>query len=189
MNIKIFSICIAAAITCSCATRQTSDTVSGSTAQRLVTYSLEKFVTELVSQPELAVVTGTQTRLNVHFLKNHPLMDYTEELLKYHLVTKHNVELTDNTTSPRYEINVFFNSIGTDYDTYGLSVPTLGLAATPNSRISLLAIDMFHGVTEGYATVKNTQTNKTTKSTRLLARVRADNVATPILDFPINQLE
>ncbi|MFT6308925.1 MAG: hypothetical protein ACJA0Z_004102, partial [Halioglobus sp.] len=47
-----------------------------------------------------------------------------------------------------FEVDVFFNSVGTDSDDFGLSVPTFGLVPTSDS-INILALDMYHGITEG----------------------------------------
>lgn len=171
-----------------CATRQLNESISGSTAQRLVTYSLEKFVRDLMKQTELSSIRQKRVKLNVNFLDGHAMLDYATRLLSYELESKYQAKLTDR-QSAEYELSIFFNSIGTDYDSYGLSLPGFGLAATPDSRINILSIDMFHGVTEGYAVIKDTESGTADRTQRLLARVRADNVATPILDFPVNQLD
>lgn len=176
------------ALTMGCSTRQLSETVPGSTAQRLVTYSLEKFVRELMKQTEMQPLANKTVALTVHFLKDHELLDYATQLIRYHLDSRYQVQFASK-ESAHFEVDIFFNSIGTDHDSYGLSLPGFGLAATPDSRISILSIDMFHGITEGFALLKNTQSDTTDRTRRLLARVRADNVATPILEFPINQLD
>ena len=173
----------------SCSTREVSDSVSGATAQRLVTYSLEKFLADLVEQPELQAVKGANVNLRVYFLDDHDLLVYANRLLKHHLEQQFQVVLTDDAEIADFDIDVFFNSIGTDYDTYGLSIPTLGLGATADSRISILSLDMFHGITEGYALVKNNSQNTSLQTERLLARVRADDVTTPILSFPIGEVK
>lgn len=171
-----------------CSTRQLNESISGSTAQRLVTYSLEKFIRDLMNQTELSPLRDKRVKLNVHFVEGHTLLDYATRLLSYQLQLKYRAELTERQPAD-YDVSIFFNSLATDYDSYGLSLPGFGLTATPDSRINILSIDMFHGVTEGYAVIRNNATSTTDRTQRLLARVRADNVATPILDFPVNQLD
>lgn len=188
-TIKFPTIIALTIILSACGTRQISDSISGSTAQRLVTYSLERFVTGLLEQPEFSLLDNETVHLNLHFVRDHPLLDYANELLSYHLKTQRSAEAATSGDPHRYEINVFFNSIGTDHDSIGLSVPTFGLASTPDSRLSVLSIDRFHGVTEGYATILDTQQDSVVRTKRILSRVRTDNVATPVLDFPINQLD
>lgn len=170
-----------------CATRQVSESLQGSTAQRLVTYSLENFVTELVAQGEFEALSDKAVALNVHFLNDHALLSYATELLRHRFQRTYGVDFVDDAESADFQVSVFFNSIATDHDSYGLTVPTFGLVATPDSRLNLLAIDMFHGVTEGYAVIRSDDNIDRTR--RLLVRVRADNVATPIIDFPVNQLD
>lgn len=172
-----------------CATRQVSESLHGSTAQRLVTYSLERFVSELMDQPELSRLSGRSVELQVLFLSDHTLLPYATELLEQRLAMAHGVELLSDQESADFRLTVFFNSIGTDHDSYGLTVPTFGLAATSNGRINVLAVDMFHGITEGYAVIKPVYGSQPDRTRRILVRVRADNVATPIVDFPVNQLE
>jgi hypothetical protein len=174
-----------------CATRQVSESLHGSTSQRLVTYSLERFVEELVDQPEFQRVGGNHVQLDIHFLNDHNLLDYASELLRHRLLTKSRILRVSDSgeESAQYRVQVFFNSIATDHDSFGLTLPTFGLAATPNARINVLAVDMFHGVTEGYAVITSTADATAESTQRILVRVRADNVATPIVDFPVNQLE
>lgn len=181
----LLAVCLSAG----CSTRQLSDTVNGSTAQRLVTYSLEKFVQNLASQKELNVLKGRKVLLTVNFVDDHSLLDYATQLLRYKLESRYEVEFTDNVELAQYEMNVFFNSIGTDHDSFGLSLPGLGLSTSADSRISILSIDMFHGITEGFAVLKNTESAVSDRTRRILARVRADNVTTPIIEFPITQLD
>ena len=176
-------LCISSA----CTTRQVTDAVSGSTAQRLVTYSLEAFVDELFSQPQFEPIAFSKIDLNVHFLKDHVMLDYATAVLGFQLQSKHQIELTETGEASDYEVDVFFNSLGTDYDTFGLSIPSLGLTA--NETVSVLTADMFHGVTEGYALVKRVGGTAVERTEKILTRVRTDNITTPVIDFPLNQLD
>jgi hypothetical protein len=176
-------------ISAGCSTRQISEEVNGSTAQRLVTYSVEKFVARLVEHEEFEIVENRVIELNLYFTRDHTLLDYTRELIRYQLEKQYNVEIVSPGSTADYSIGVFFNSIGTDYDSYGLSIPTFGLATTPNARLSVLSVDMYHGVTEGYAVLREVGGGRLFRTEKTLARVRADNVSTPIFDFPVNQLK
>lgn len=183
----VVAICLFSMLT-ACATRQQSDTLQGSTAQRLVTYSLEKFVKELLNQPEMTALYNRTIRLNVHFLEDHPMVNYASALISRELEAMHSVSVAESGEKATGDLEIFFNSIATDQDSYGLSVPTFGLASTPDTRINLLAVDMYHGVTEGFAVIQ-TSDGGIQRTQRLLSRVRADNFATPVLDFPVNQLD
>lgn len=183
----VIAVCLVSMLT-ACATRQPSDTLQGSTAQRLVTYSLEKFVDELLSQPQLSALANSKTQLRVHFMQDHPMVNYATALITRQLEVGQGIRVAANGEETANGIDVFFNSIGTDQDSFGLSVPTFGLASTPDTRINVLAVDMYHGVTEGYAVVQLAG-GEVQRTQRVLARVRADNFATPVLEFPVNQLD
>ena len=171
-----------------CSTRQVVDPLEGSTAQRLVTYSLDQFVEELLAEPEIVALAGETVRLDVHFLRGHPLGAYSERLIDTQLQLTHGIEVADPGDSAAVELDVFFQSLGTDNDQFGLTLPTLGL--TPGSEsINVLALDMYHGITEGYAVIRSEEGGAIERTERVLARVRRDNVSTPVIDFPINQLD
>ena len=171
-----------------CSTREVVTPLSGSTAQRLVTYSLDQFIDELVAQPEIAELQGETVRLGVHFLTEHPLIDYATRLIKAHLQLTHDIMVAAPDESTGLELDVFFNSIATDNDDFGLSVPSFGLIGS-GEPISILELDMYHGITEGYAIIASADDNSIERTDRVLARIRRDNVSTPVIDFPLNQLE
>ncbi len=171
-----------------CSTRQVSNTLEGSTAQRLVTYSLEKFVVELADQPELTL-KNKRVHLNIHFLQGHPMIDYARQLLAVQLELVHGIQVSAAEDPADFQIDVFFNSLGTDVDNFGLTVPTFGLITTTDSRLEVLALDMFHGVTEGHAIVKPEAGGEIRRTKRILTRIRRDNVSTPVVEFPLNQLD
>ena len=179
---------LSALVLAGCSTRQVTTPLEGSTAQRLVTFSLDKFIEELAEEPEISALEGKTIHLGVYFLKDHQLIDYATRLLSAQLQIIHDVTIADADESAEFEVDVFFNALGTDSDDFGLSIPTLGFATTPDGTINILALDMFHGITEGYAIIQ-ADSGSIVKTERLLARIRRDNVSTPILDFPINQID
>lgn len=181
-------IVIAVLVLAGCSTRQVSPTLEGSTAQRLVTLSINKFIQSLAQQPEIKSLEGKDIHLGVHFLKDHQLLDYATQLLAAELQIIHSIKIVSAEEPAEFDVDVFFNSIGTDSDDFGLSIPTLGVVTTADGTIDILALDMFHGITEGYAIVK-ADTGSITKTERVLARIRRDNVSTPFLNFPLNQVD
>ncbi len=179
---------LSACVMVGCSTRQVSTTLEGSTAQRLVTYSLDQFIEDLTAQPEISALEGETVHLRVHFLREHPLLDYATRLINAQLNLSHGIKVAAPGDETEHELDVFFNSMGTDSDDFGLSIPSLGLIASADS-INILALDMYHGVTEGYAIVKTNSDGTMEKTERVLARIRKDNVSTPIIDFPLNQVK
>ena len=184
LAIALLSTCVLAG----CSTREVVDPLAGSTAQRLVTYSLDQFIDELMAQPEIAEMQGESVALGVYFLSEHPLMEYATRLITAQMQLTHDIKVAAPDESPALGLDVFFNSIGTDNDDFGLSVPTLGFGGSADS-VNILALDMYHGITEGYAIVTSADSGGIEKTERVLARIRRDNVSTPVIDFPVNQLE
>ncbi|MGQ7844520.1 hypothetical protein ACUNV4_08595 [Granulosicoccus sp. 3-233] len=184
LAVALLSACVLAG----CSTRQVSTTLEGSTAQRLVTYSLDQFIEDLTAQPEITALEGKTVHLGVHFLSDHPLMGYATRLIAAQLNMSNDIRVAAPADPVEYELDVFFNSMGTDSDDFGLSVPSFGLVASAES-INILALDMYHGVTEGYAIVKTTADGSLQQTERVLARIRKDNVSTPVIDFPLNQVK
>ena len=115
-------------------------------------------------------------------------MDYSERLIDTRLRMTHGIRVAGPNESSSAELDVFFNSMGTDNDDFGLSIPPLGLVGSADD-IDILALDMYHGITEGYAVVRSDEDGSIQRTERLMARVRTDNVSTPIIDFPVNQLD
>lgn len=179
---------VSALVLAGCSTRQVSSTLEGATAQRLVTLSLNKFIEGLADTPEITALEGKTVKLGVHFLEDHQLIDYATRLLTVQLQIIHGIVIADLGAAAEFEVDVFFNAVGTDSDDFGLTVPTLGLATTSDGTINILALDMFHGITEGYAIIK-ADSGTIQKTERVLARIRRDNVSTPIFDFPLNQVD
>ena len=52
-----------------------------------------------------------------------------------------------------------------------------------------MAVDMYHGITEGKIYVTEVGTGTVEARDQVLARVRTDIVSTPVFDFPVNTLE
>lgn len=179
---------LSAIVISGCSTRQVVDPLAGATAQRLVTYSLSQFIEELMTEPAIAEMRGESVGLGVYFLSEHPLLEYATRLITAQMQLTNNIKVAAPDESPTLRLDVYFNSIGTDNDNFGLSVPTLGFGGTADS-IDILALDMYHGITEGYAIVTSADSGGIQKTGRVLARIRQDKISTPVIDFSLNQLE
>ena len=83
---------LAACVLVGCTTRQVTSSLEGSTAQRLVTFSLDKFIIDLAQEPEISALEGKTVHLGVHFLKDHQLIDYATKLLTAELQIIHDIK-------------------------------------------------------------------------------------------------
>ena len=110
------------------------------------------------------------------------------KLLSAQLQIKNAIKIVDSGESAEFEVDVFFNSMGTDSDDFGLTIPTFGIVTTSDGSIDILALDMFRGIIEGYAIVK-ADNGSIMKTEHVLARIRRDNVSTPVISFPLNEFD
>ena len=86
-------------------------------------------------------------------------------------------------------MHFFFNAIGTDQDSLGISTPQIFMAGAGVSQIDLIAVEMFHGVSEGYYYIVDNQQAETLRGSLLKARVRTDRLNLPFISIPLNTLD
>ncbi|MDM3872415.1 hypothetical protein QSV34_13770 [Porticoccus sp. W117] len=172
-----------------CTTRQIGTTYGGSTEQRLITHSIEKLMAQLPVS-EFASFRQRTVLLNSHFIQRNDLLDYADQMLRMELVRRFEVVVTDDAEQADYQLDFFFTSLGTDTDSYGLSIPIINVSnAAESARLDVLAVDMYHGISECLYYVRDLKEGTLKKHGKLLARIRTDEVSTPIINFPISNID
>ena len=172
-----------------CTTRQIAPELSGATAQRLVTHSIEKLIASLPKE-DFASIGQKPVYIQSHFIKKNDVLKYADQMLRLDLQQRFNLQMTDNLKDAVIELHFFFTSLATDNDTYGLTIPIVNFSDTAQStQIDILAVDMYHGISEMMYYVKDNEANKIVKKRKLIARVRNDKFSTPIIDFPISNID
>ena len=173
-----------------CSTRQVVDKLSGSTAQRLVTLSVDQLITELPGSP-LSELQGATVWMNTHFIREDPILDYAGARMKAEIDKRHQVTWVDSEKGAEKVIDVFFTSLATDQDSLGLSlpVPTVTTDANEIGRIDIIALNMYHGVSELYFYVRDNATNSVVRAERSKAHIRTDKLSLPIITIPISTLD
>jgi hypothetical protein len=172
-----------------CSTRGKVDVYDGSTAQRLVTYSINNMMTQL-REEDLHPLADKSVFLRSHFVQPSPVLDYANARLKMELTSRFNIKLVEKEDEAEYELEFFFTSLGTDKDTFGLSIPIFWVSTDGAERnLDILAVNMYHGVSELYFYAKNNATGEITQYPRILNRSRADVFSTPIISFPVDDLD
>lgn len=171
-----------------CSTRQVYDKYSGSTAQRLVTYSIQKLASEM-KDDDFEGMRGKNIHLNTHFIVDTQDLRYAHEYFEMEFRKRFDMRMVAEKDAD-YVFDLFFYSLGTDQDTYGLTVPIVNLNDPAQTvRIDILAMDMYHGISEAQLYVTDTSTQAVLERDRWLARVRTDKVSTPIFAFPVSSLK
>ncbi len=173
----------------SCTTRQVVDDFSGSTAQRLTTYSVDAVMDKLPGD-SLSMLTDKQVHLECLFLEESPAVGYARRRLEMELIQRYRCTFVETPEEADFLLRFFFNSVGTDVDYAGFRTPEFALPGMPGmAGIDLLTLDMYHGVAECYYYLLDSDQKVLAKSGRVKAVIRSDKVGLPIISFPVTHLE
>ncbi|MDO6462519.1 hypothetical protein Q4485_17545 [Granulosicoccaceae sp. 1_MG-2023] len=138
---------------------------------------------------DFEAMRGKKIHLNSHFVVQTQDLRYAHEYFEMEFRKRFGMQIVKEQDAD-YVFDLFFYSIGTDQDTYGLTVPLVNLSDTSQSiSIDILAMDMYHGISEAKLFITDTHTQAIEERDRWLARVRTDKVSTPIFSFPVSSLE
>lgn len=172
-----------------CSTRQEGPNFRGSTEQRLVTYSINEMLT-LINNSDLELLENKMVFLKSHFVVDNQVLHYAHQRLKMELAQRLQAQLVNNANEADYQLDMFFTSLGTDRDSSGLSIPIVNLSDPEQSTlIPLLAVDMYHGIAEGYFYITNLKSSEIVKKGKIHSRVRSDKFSTPFFSFPISNID
>ncbi|GIC75446.1 hypothetical protein [Moritella sp. F3] len=191
-NSTLTRICFIATICftmSACSTRESADQYRGSTSQRLLTYSINELVSDLPDNSFTEL--GSQSiYVRTHFISKTEALVYAEQRLKMELASRFKLNLVDSAAEADIEFDFFFTSLGTDQDVYGLSVPVFWVSTDGEMpSLDILAVRMYHGVSEMYYFIKDKNTGVTTAHDGSIARSRSDKFSTPFFSFPIDSLK
>jgi len=169
-----------------CSSRQVQDSMVGSTAQRLVTHSIDQLMAKLPAS-DFEPLRGKSIILETHFVENGPLKDYADERLAVALNERFDIKIATSPLSVDALLKVFYTSLGTDQELAGFYLP-LGIipGQDPESRINLISLEKFHGVTELYYYML--EDGELSRGPTLISRTRTDALGLPIITVPISRL-
>lgn len=185
----ILWIATACLLMSACSTRQVVDGLQGSTEQRLVTHSVDELMTDLPVSP-LDKVHAKKVYIETHFIQEHPVLDYASARIRSEISLRHQVTWVTSSEVADFKIDVFFTSLGTDQDSFGLSLP---LPVTGDelevARVDLLSFNMYHGVSELYLYLTENKTQEITRMDNQKALIRTDKIVLPFMSIPVNTLK
>lgn len=170
-----------------CAARQVQDSLSGSTAQQLLAYSIDDLAAALPGQ-DFDAWSGKKVYFKSSFLANDDARAYADRRLALELARRFDIDMVFDADSADAVLNVFYTSLGTNRDTKGFFLPlgfVPGLEA--DMRVNLLTLEQFQGVSELYYFIGETGTE--TRGRVIRARTRSDALGLPIITIPINNID
>lgn len=171
-----------------CSTRQVMDQYNGSTAQRLTSHSVNDMI-ERIPETDFSCLKGKPVYLACYFLNEIEPLAYAEKRLELELMDKYQCRVLGAPAEAEMQVHVFFTSLGTDADKFGLYTPDVAIPGFGLSSIDLIALEMFHGITEFYYYIMDDNGSIIAKSDMIKTRVRNDSLGLPIITIPINTVD
>lgn len=176
-------------LVCSCSTREIREHYSGSTEQRLTSLSINKLMT-MLPEKDFSILRGEKVLLRCYFLESTELFEYAQKRLKMELMDKYQCQMVESSDDANLILHVFFTSIGTDIDKFGISTPDILLPVVGGvSSVDLISLSMFHGITELYYYVLDSDHQVLVKGERIKSVTRNDSLLLPFITIPINTVK
>jgi len=174
------------AVIAGCAARQAGDTLAGSTAQKLVTYSIDDLI-DALPENDFAPWSGKRVFVRSNFLADGAVQSYADQRLEVALARRFGIDVVDGPLGAEATLNVFYTSLGTDRDTQGFFLP-IGFmpGLDPAARVNLITLERFQGVAEMYYFLG--ETGVETRGDVIQARTRTDSLGLPVITIPINNI-
>jgi len=169
-----------------CATRQVQDSLSGSTAQRLVTHSIDELM-ESLPAGDFEKLRGQRLWLDSHFIEEGPLKAYADQRLRLALDQRFGIQVVDQATDSDAQLSVFYTSMATDQELAGFYLP-IGVVPgfQEQTRVNLITLEKFHGIAELFYFIDADGVIE--RGPTLLTRKQTDALGLPIITIPLSRL-
>jgi len=124
------------------------------------------------------------------FISDPQLLKFAVKRFEMELSYRFGAELVDEPEGSDIIISVFFNSIGTDTDDFGIKTPDFIIPGVGGGLgIDIITVDMYHGISEMYYYISDRNENTVRRGENLKAVIRTDKLSLPVISIPINTLE
>lgn len=170
-----------------CTTRDLQDSLGGSTAQRLVTHSIDDLVRSIEDE-RLDALRSKKVFINSYFLSNSSLKNYADQRLAIELRNRFGIEVVDTQADSEQVLTVFYTSLGTDLDNFGISIPFGYIpGVAENTQLNIITLEKFHGIAEMYYYLG--ETGSENRSKVLHAKVKTDALGLPFITIPLSNID
>ncbi|WP_376697389.1 hypothetical protein [Wenzhouxiangella sp. EGI_FJ10305] len=179
--------CLALLALTACSTRQVQDSLSGATAQQLLTHSIDDLVRALPAA-DFTPYSGKRAFITSHFPQYAAVKQYADERLGVELARRYDIEVVDAAEDADIKLQVFYTALGTDQDQKGFYIPIGFMPGVDEStQVNLVTLQQFHGVAEMYYFIGPTGTER--RGAILQSRTRTDALGLPIITIPISSID
>ncbi len=184
---RLVIVTLALALLAGCGSRQLQDSLVGSTAQRLVTYSIDDLVSQLPDS-DFAGLSGQRLYIESHFIQYPEIQAYADTRMGIELANRFDIQVVGTDEPADAKLNVFYTSLGTDQGYHGFYVP-LGFipGMSETARVNLVTLEQFHGVAEMYYYIGESGSEH--RGEVIQARTRTDALGLPIITVPISTID
>lgn len=169
-----------------CATRQVQDSLGGSTAQRLVTHSIDELMDALPAE-DFEPLRNHSLWLDSNFIEDGPLKQYADQRLQLALEQRFGISFAKSKNQSDARLTVFYTSLGTDQDLAGFYLP-IGVIPgfQEQTQINLITLQKFHGIAELFYFIESE--GLVERGTTLQRRIKTDALGLPIITIPLSGL-
>lgn len=187
-NYLRLSILIAALFTISaCSTRDVQSELNGSSSQRLISHSIDDLVSKL-DDSHLSDLKDQKVYINSYFIDDNQFKGYADQRLSIELQSRFGATVVDTQAESDQVMTVFYTSLATDFDSFGISIPFGYVPGVDEStRLNILTLEKFHGVSEMYYYVGPTGTENRSKV--IQAKVKTDALGLPFITIPLSNVD
>ncbi|HMA98199.1 MAG TPA: hypothetical protein VKO38_01950 [Wenzhouxiangella sp.] len=179
-------LCLTVLLTTGCATRQVQGSLAGSTAQRLVTYSIDELMEALPAE-DFEPLRNQSLWLNSNFVEDGELKQYADQRLRLALKQRFGISFAKSKTQSDARLSVFYTSLATDQELAGFYLP-LGVIPgfQEQTQINLITLEKFHGIAELFYFIESD--GQVQRGSKLLRRTKTDALGLPIITIPLTRL-
>jgi hypothetical protein len=169
-----------------CASRQVQDSLTGSTAQRLVTHSIDELMDSLPAA-DFEKWRGQSLSLESNFIEEGPLKNYADRRLQIALEQRFGIQVVDRASDSDAQLMVFYTSMATDQELAGFYLP-IGVVPgfQEQTRVNLITLEKFHGIAELFYFIE--ADGVVERGPTLLTRKQTDALGLPIITIPLSGL-
>tara|TARA_R110001592_G_scaffold362313_1_gene675742 strand:- start:15629 stop:16237 length:609 start_codon:yes stop_codon:yes gene_type:complete len=170
-----------------CSTRDVQSELNGSSAQRLISHSIDDLVSKL-DDTHLNDLKNQKVYINSYFIDNSHFKDYADQRLALELQARFGATIVATQAESNQVMTVFYTSLATDFDSFGISIPFGYVPGVDEStRLNILTLEKFHGVSEMYYYLGPTGTENRSKV--IQAKVKTDALGLPFITIPLSTVD
>jgi len=152
-----------------------------------MTHSIDDLVSGL-SDPYLDQLKNKKVFLNSYFLSDSTLKNYADQRLSIELAGRFGAEVVKAQADSESVMTVFYTSLGTDIDSFGISIPLGYVPGVDNStKLNIITLEKFHGISELYYYIG--KTGHEHRSKVIQAKVKTDALGLPFITIPLSNID